>query len=92
MGVAYHAALRAGAVVNPINVMLEAAAFVRYTDIVVLGCAAAAVIVVRWRRAARLPSSAVAWWLASVAVFGAGVVVFDDLVYGGPFTTGYRPG
>jgi hypothetical protein len=34
----------------------------------------------------------VGWWLASVAVFGAGVGVFDDLVYGGPLTTGYRPG
>jgi hypothetical protein len=27
-----------------------------------------------------------------VAVFGAGVAVFDDLVYGGPLTTGYQPG
>src|SRR5207244_1173556 len=32
------------------------------------------------------------WWLASVAVFGAGVAIFDDLVYGGPLTTGYQPG
>ena len=31
-------------------------------------------------------------WLASVAVFGAGVAMFDDLVYGGPLTTGYQPG
>jgi hypothetical protein len=73
-------------------VMLEAATFARYTDVVVLGCAAVAVAVAWRRRAARLPFSAVAWWLASVAVFGAGVAVFDDLVYGGPFTTGYRPG
>jgi hypothetical protein len=73
-------------------VALEAATFVRYTDIVVLGCAAAAVIVAwRWR-AARLPSAAVGWWLGSVAVFGAGVAIFDDLVYGGPLTTGYHPG
>jgi hypothetical protein len=27
-----------------------------------------------------------------VAVFGAGVASFDDLVYGGPLTTGYQPG
>jgi hypothetical protein len=27
-----------------------------------------------------------------VAVFGAGVAIFDDVVYGGPLTTGYRPG
>jgi hypothetical protein len=73
-------------------VALEAATFVRYTDIVVLGCATAAVIVA-WRlRSARLPSAAVGWWLGSVAVFGAGVAVFDDLVYGGPLTTGYHPG
>jgi hypothetical protein len=73
-------------------VMLEAATFTRYTDIVVLGCAAVAVVVVWWRRAARLPFSAVAWWVGSVAVFGVGVAVFDGLVYGGPLTTGYRPG
>jgi hypothetical protein len=32
------------------------------------------------------------WWLASVIVFGAGVGIFDDFVYGGLLTTGYRPG
>ena len=73
-------------------VALEAATFVRYTDIVVLGCAAVAVTVA-WRiRAARLPAAALAWWLGSVAVFGAGVAGFDDRVYGGPLTSGYRPG
>ena len=73
-------------------VALEAAAFTRYTDIVVLGCAALAVLVA-WRlRAPRLPGSAVAWWLGSAAVFGAFTAVFDSLVYGGPLTSGYRPG
>jgi hypothetical protein len=71
---------------------IEIATFVRYTDIVILGCAVVAVIVA-WRlRAARLPLGTLCWWLASVAVFVAGVAVFDDLVYGGPLTTGYRPG
>jgi hypothetical protein len=71
---------------------IEIAAFVRYTDIVILGCAVAAVIAA-WRlRAARLPLGTLCWWLTSVAVFGAGVAVFDDLVYGGPLTTGYRSG
>ncbi len=71
---------------------IEIATFVRYTDIVILGCAVAAVIVA-WRlRAARLPLRTLCWWLSSVAVFGAGVAIFDDLVYGGPLTTGYRPG
>jgi hypothetical protein len=71
---------------------IEIATFVRYTDIVILGCAVVAVIVA-WRlRAARLALRTLCWWLASVAVFGAGVAIFDDLVYGGPLTTGYRPG
>jgi hypothetical protein len=71
---------------------IEIATFVRYTNIVILGCAVVAVTVA-WRlRAARLPLRMLCWWLASVAVFGAGVASFDDLVYGGPLTTGYQPG
>jgi hypothetical protein len=71
---------------------IEIATFVRYTNIVILGCAVVAVILA-WRlRAARLPLRTLCWWLASVAVFGAGVAIFDDLVYGGPVTTGYQPG
>ena len=69
---------------------LEAAVFVRYTDIVVLGCAVVAVVVAAKLRA--VPAAALRWWLGSVAVFGAGVALFDDLVYGGPVTSGYRPG
>jgi hypothetical protein len=73
-------------------VALEVATFVRYTDIVVLGCAVAAVAAA-WRiRATRLPGAALAWWLGSVVVFAAGVASFDDLVYGGPLKSGYRPG
>ena len=71
-------------------VALEAAAFTRYTDVVVLGCAVVAVTVA-WRLR-RVPAAALAWWLGSVAAFGAGVAVFDDLIYGGPLKTGYRPG
>jgi hypothetical protein len=71
---------------------LEIATFVRYTDIVILGCALVTLLVA-WRlRAARLPLRALGWWLASVAVFCAGVAIFDDLVYGGPLKTGYQPG
>jgi hypothetical protein len=73
-------------------VALEIATFVRYTDIVILGCAVVAVVVA-WRlRVARLSLRTLCLWLASVAVFGAGVATFDDLVYGGPLTTGYQPG
>jgi len=73
-------------------VAIEAAVFVRYTDVVVLGCAVAAVLAARWRRAATVPRGALRWWLGSVALFAAGVAAFDDLVYGGPLTSGYRPG
>jgi len=71
---------------------IEIATFVRYTDIVILGCGVVAVVVA-WRlQAARVPLSMLCWWLASVAIFVAGVAIFDDLVYGGPLTTGYQPG
>ena len=73
-------------------VAIEAAVFVRYTNFVVLGCAAAAVLAARWLRPASVPRGALRWWLGSVALFGAGVAVFDGLVYGGPLASGYRPG
>jgi hypothetical protein len=73
-------------------VALELATFVRYTNIVILGCSVVAVLLA-WRLgAARLPLRTLCWWFVSVAVFGAGMAVFDDLVYGGPLTTGYQPG
>jgi hypothetical protein len=71
---------------------IEIATFVRYTNIVILGCTVVAAIAA-WRlRAARLPLRTLCWWLASVAAFGAGLAIFDDRVYGGPLTTGYQPG
>ena len=73
-------------------VALEAATFSRYTDIVVLGSVVIAVLVAWRRRAGRLPGSAVAWWLASVCVAGAGVAIFNTLIYGGPLRSGYQPG
>ena len=73
-------------------VALEAATFSRYTNIVVLGCAVIAVLVTWQLRATRMPGSAVAWWLASVCVFGTGVAIFDTFIYGGPLRSGYRPG
>jgi hypothetical protein len=72
---------------------LELATFVRYSNIVILCCAAVAVTVAAWwPRSTRLPLATLCSWLASVVVFGAGVALFDDLVYGGPLTTGYKPG
>jgi hypothetical protein len=71
---------------------LELATFVRYTDIVILGTAVVTVLMA-WRlRAGRLPIRTLCWWLASVAAFSVGVAVFDDLVYGGPLKSGYKPG
>jgi hypothetical protein len=70
---------------------LELATFVRYTNVAILCCAAVAVIAAGWLRKAGLPLATLGSWLASVVVFGAGVALFDDLVYGGPLTTGYRP-
>jgi hypothetical protein len=73
-------------------VALEAATFSRYTNIVVLGCAVIAALVAwRWR-ASRLPGSAVAWWLASVCLFGIGAAIFNAFIYGGPLRSGYQPG
>ncbi len=69
---------------------LGAATFTRYTDFVVLGCAVIAVIVA-WRLR-QVPARALAWWLATVALCGAGIAVFNDVVYGGPLTSGYPPG
>ncbi|MGI8448747.1 MAG: hypothetical protein ACR2MP_16520, partial [Streptosporangiaceae bacterium] len=63
--------------------------FARYTDLVVL-CAAVAVAVA-WRLR-MVPGAALGWWLGSVLVSLAGVATFDDLVYGGPLNSGYRPG
>jgi hypothetical protein len=73
-------------------VALELATFVRYTNIVILGCAVATLLLASRLRSARLPLRTVCWWLASVTVFSVAVAVFDDLVYGGPLTTGYQPG
>jgi hypothetical protein len=73
-------------------VALEAATFSRYTNVAVLGCAVIAVLLA-WRlRGGRLPGSAVAWWLASVCVFCAGVAIFNTFIYGGPLSSGYQPG
>jgi hypothetical protein len=73
-------------------VALEAAVFVRYTDIAILGCAVVAVGLAGWIRAARLPRAALPWWFGSVAVFALCVALFDGVVYGGPFKSAYQPG
>jgi hypothetical protein len=71
---------------------IEAAVFARYTNIVVLGCAVLVVLVLLWRRPELLPVRAAWWWIGSAVLFGAGVGLFDTLVYGGPLQSGYQPG
>ena len=73
-------------------VALELATFVRYTDIVILGCAVVAVLAA-WRVAnLRLARGTLGVWLLSVAAFCVGLALFDDLVYGAPLRSGYQPG
>ena len=69
---------------------LEAATFSRYTNVVLLGVAAVAVMLTS-RRAA-LPARSVGWWLGSVGLFAAGVLAFNQEVYGAPLQTGYASG
>ena len=71
-------------------VALEAAVLIRYTDVVILGVAVLAVIVL-FRRAA-LPLRALRWWLGSVVVLIAGVAGYDYLAYGSALKTGYSSG
>ena len=73
-------------------VALELATFVRYTNVVILGCAVMAVIAASRMRAARLGPRTLGVWLLSVVAFCVGLALFDDLVYGGPLKTGYHPG
>ena len=73
-------------------VALELAVFVRYTDVVVLVIAVAAVLACRWSKAFSLPQRALWWWVGSAALFGTGVLTFNALVYGKALSTGYSPG
>jgi hypothetical protein len=71
---------------------LELATFVRYTNIVILGCAVVAVIAARRMSASRLHLRMLVIWCLSVVACCVSLALFDDLVYGGPLKTGYQPG
>jgi hypothetical protein len=71
-------------------VALEAAVAVRYTDIVMLGVAAVAVVCLH--RRAGIATRSLVWWFGSLAVFATVVATFDAVFYGGPFKTGYGAG
>lgn len=69
---------------------LEGATFIRYTDLFELVVATVAVVLLA--RRCRLPLRTVTWWVSSAVLFGAGMCIFDALVYGSPFNTGYDTG
>ena len=71
---------------------LEGAVFVRYTDVIVLGCGLVAVVAARWLTSISLPRRALLWWAGSAVAFGLFVLAFDRLVYGHALSTGYGPG
>ncbi len=73
-------------------IALEAAVFVRYTDVLVLGVAVLAALAVWHLRPGAVPARSLAWWIGSVAVAGAGIATFNQVVYGGVLSTGYRSG
>jgi hypothetical protein len=73
-------------------IALELATFVRYTDIVILALATAAVMAAGWLGGARLTRRVLMFWLASVVAFGMALLAFNDIAYGGPLKSGYRPG
>jgi hypothetical protein len=73
-------------------IALDLATFARYTNVTALACAVITVIVA-WRvHAVGLLGRTLLCWLGSVGVFAIGLAVFNDLVYGGPLTSGYAPG
>ncbi len=71
---------------------LEGAVLVRYTDVVVLAVAVAAVLLVRRFAPDRVPRRALWWWLGSVGLAAILVLVWDEVVYGGALATGYASG
>jgi hypothetical protein len=69
---------------------LESAVAIRYTNVVVLVVALAAVAL--GRRAAQLRRRSLAWWLGSVGLLAVLLGAFDQHYYGGITKTGYSAG
>ena len=69
---------------------IEFAVFMRYTNVVVLIVAAAAILIAY--KPAQLRRSMAAWWLGSVVAFGGMVLLFNQIVYGHATKTGYANG
>jgi len=71
---------------------LEAAVFVRYTDVVFLACAVLAVLAARRSRRVSVPARGLWWWLGSVLASGIFLGWVNGALYGGPARTGYGGG
>ena len=71
---------------------LEGAMLVRYTDVIALAVAAAAVVAVWVFARGRLPRWAPVWWLGSAVLAGGAALAWDALVYGSATATGYAGG
>ncbi len=71
---------------------LEGAMLVRYTDVIALAVAAAAVVAVWVFARGRLPRWAPVWWLGSAVLAGGAALAWDTLVYGSATATGYAGG
>ena len=69
---------------------LDGAVFIRYTDVVVIVVALA--VVLGLARTCRVTWLTILGWCGIVAAFGAFDLVINKVLYGGVFTTGYRPG
>jgi hypothetical protein len=69
---------------------LEGATFIRYTDVVELGVAVAAVLL--FARRSGITWATVVAWMSTVALFAAGIAAFDTFVYGSPLKSGYASG
>ena len=69
---------------------IEIAVSMRYTDVVMLIVAVAAILI--GYKPAKLRRSLVAMWMGSVLLFGGAILLFDELVYGSPTKTGYANG
>ena len=85
------ASLRRRTVVGLLSFLaLEAAVAVRYTNVLLLVVALAAVVL--GRHAARIPLGGLLPWAASAGVTAMLLAAFDTHYYGGPLKTGYASG
>ena len=69
---------------------IDGAVFMRYTNVVELAVAVSAIVALH--RLAAVPRRTLLVWLASVALFSAGLATFNRLIYGSALSTGYSTG